>query len=338
MKKFVNKFLIFVSPFIIFIIFLLLIDVYKVFGSYDNYYDNSFIELNREMVTTRTYSNYRKKEKFNSFIFGSSRSQAFKCEEWIKYLDKNTRPFHFDAHGEGIYGIAKKVEYIDKLGDSIGNALLILDRTILNTTVNRNKKHLSISPYELSGESKFKYYFTFLKAQINYNFLIAYIDYSIFKTHRDYMDGIINKKKYQNKINIENCDIWYGNDQDIKIDSIGYYKTLIDKGVFYNRPVEKKWKCEITDLEISQLKLIKEIFNSHNTNYKIVISPVYDQIPMEKEQLDLLINIFDEENIFNFSGKNDFSESITNFYEDSHYRPVVANEILKAIYSKTKFK
>lgn len=335
MKKFVNKFLIFVSPFIIFILFIILIDAYKVFGSYDNYYDDSFIELNREMVTTRTYYNYREEEKFNSFIFGSSRSQAFKTGEWVNHLDTDAKPFHFDAHGEGIYGIAKKIQYIDSQGDSINNALIIVDRTILSVTENRIKSHLYISPPSLTNQSTFQYYFAFVKGQINYKFLLAYVDFSFFKKNRDYMDDIILNEEYPNTMNIRNCDIWYGNDQAIKNDSVGYYKRLFKEDVFYDRPITDYEECHATALEIIHLNSIKKILDEHATKYKIIISPNYDQIPLEEEQIELLNEIFGKKNVYNFSGKNMFTDPISNFYEDSHYRPVVANEILKEIYSKT---
>ena len=74
------------------------------------------------------------------------------------------------------------------------------------------------------------------------------------------------------------------------------------------------------------------IFNKHNTKYKIVISPVYDQVPMEEEQLEVLEQIFGKQNIYNFSGKNKFTDSIHNFYETSHYKPNVANEIMNILY------
>jgi len=332
MKKFINKSLIIVSPFVAAIILLIFIDAYKVFRSYDNYYKDSFIELNREMVTTRTYIENRENEKFNSFILGSSRSQAFKCEEWTKYIDNNSKPFHFDAHGEGIYGIAKKIEYISSLGDSISNALIIVDRTILSVTNNRNEKHLSISPPELSGESKLEYYYIFLEAQINYKFLITFIDYSFFGKYKTYMEGFILDDKYPNKTNKVNCDIWLVNDDYIKNDSLGYYNRLNNLGVFYERPKANYQICEITKEEISYLKSIMSIFNSHKTNYKIIISPNYDQIPLEKEQIGMLIEIFGKNNVFNFSGKNKFTDSISNYYEDSHFRTSVANEILEIIY------
>lgn len=334
MRKFIFKLLIILSPIVIAIVILIFTDAYKVLWNYKDYYKNSFIELNREMVCLRMYDNHRKEEKFDSFIFGSSRSQAFHCEEWSKYLDENAKPFHFDAHGEGIYGIAKKIEYIDKLGDNIKNAIIVVDRTILSVNKNRREKHLSISPPELSGESKVHYYYTFIKGQLNYKFLLSYFDYSIFRTYRDYMEGIVLNNKYPYINNSNNCDIWYGNEEEIKNDSLNYYFSLKQKGVFYDRPLNNYKKCTITELEVEQLKSIKHIFSLHKTEYKIIISPNYDQIILEKEQVELLENVFGKENIYNYSGKNRLTESIGNYYEDSHYRPNIANEILRDIYNQ----
>jgi len=80
--------------------------------------------------------------------------------------------------------------------------------------------------------------------------------------------------------------------------------------------------------------VIKNIFEKHNTKYQIIISPVYDQVPLEKQQIEQLELIFGEKHIYNFSGKNQFTESIHNFYETSHYRPHVANEILRIVYQE----
>ena len=90
----------------------------------------------------------------------------------------------------------------------------------------------------------------------------------------------------------------------------------------------------LTAEEKKQLLAIKKIFEKHNTRYKVVISPIYNQVPMEKEQIELLEQIFGKEYIYNFSGKNQFTEPLHNFYETSHYRPHVANEIMKKIYQK----
>ncbi len=332
MKKFLIKILIFILPAIFLIALVLYIDFFKIFG-FQDYYANKKIGLNRDMVTTSTFNHFREKEKFNSFIFGSSRSQAYKCKEWIHYLDKNAKPFHFDASNEGIWGIARKVEYIDEIGDTIKNALIIIDRYTLQTTY-PGSGHLFIPSPCVSKSSVFEYYFTFLKASLNPKFLIANIDYSLFKTYREYMGYLITNSKYDYYVNRKNCDIWYGLDKEIASDSLAYYKRQIERGVFYKRPVINSPECKVTTEEKKQLLAIKNVFEKHNTRFKIIISPIYDQVPMEKEQIELLEQIFGKEYIYNFSGKNQFTEPIYNFYENSHYRPHVANEIMKIIYKQ----
>ena len=43
-----------------------------------------------------------------------------------------------------------------------------------------------------------------------------------------------------------------------------------------------------------------------------------------------------EENVFDFSGVNEFTNEMTNYYETSHYRPKVCKELLRIIYDGNK--
>ena len=333
MKRFILRVFLFASPLVLLFLLLTSFDVFKVFGEYDHYYEDGFVATNREMVCTRTYNKYREREKFNAFIFGNSRSHAFKCREWSKYLGEEARPFHFDGSGEGVYGVANKVRYLDQLGDTIRHALVIVDRGFLTITANR-PGHLSISPPCLSNESKFRYYLAFLEAQTNPEFVMAYLDYSLFRTYKSYMGNFIKKSKYAHRPDDINCDIWYGYDDHIARDSLGYYQPLLQKGVFFKRTGKPVRECKVTEAEAAQLRSIREVFDRHQTSYEIVVSPIYDQIPMEKEQLALLKEIFGEAHVHDFSGRNKFTEPIGNYYEASHYKPHVANEIMRVIYAK----
>jgi len=318
---------------IITLILLISVDIFKIYGFEEDYYTNNIVSLNREMICTKTYNHYRAGETFDSFIFGSSRSLAYRCKSWSEYLPADAKPFHFDGSGEGIWGISKKIEYIDELGDPIDNALLILDRTALRTTANRDG-HLFIAMPCISKESKLDYYLTFLKASISGRFLLAYIDYSIFRNYRGYMGLSIRRTEYPNEADNVNCDIWYGYDKQIEVDSLGYYNHLKEIGAFFPRPKERSWECRVTDREVEQLIIIKNIFLRHNTNYKIIISPIYDQIPLEQEQLNILNEVFGKDNVFDFSGKNRFTEPVSNYYETVHFKPHVANEIMNIVYQK----
>lgn len=335
MAKFRFNFLLFLLPLIVLFLFITSLDVFKIFRTYDDYYKNNFVTLNREFICAETYNKYRDSINFNSFIFGSSRSQAFKVKEWKKYLDDGAEPFHFDASGEGIYGISSKINYINETGGAINNAIIVLDNATLKQTSPRDG-HLFIPPNYISKKSNYQFYVTFLKAQMNPNFIVAYFDYLIFKTYRSYMGRIIEKSKYKPITNSINCDIWYGYDEYIKQDSLRYYNRLTKKGVFYDRGEIKNNKSEISLLEIRILNNIKNIFELHKTNYKIIISPVYDQVPLSKDRIQLLNQIFGSKNIHNYSGINRFTKPIHNYYETSHYRPHVANEILSLIYSNKK--
>ena len=330
------RFLFPLSIFFLLILFIIIyLDVFKVFFSYENYND-TFVSLNRNVVTTRMYQNNRTKENFDSFIFGSSRSQAFKVTNWKNYLEEDASPFHFDSSSEGIYGISTKIEYIANQGDTIKNALLILDHDILQKTVD-NSGHLFMSVPEVSGNSSFNFYFTFVKSSFNLRFLLAYIDYSIFKKYRSsYMGFLIRDTKYPHITHPKNGDIWYGYDTHIANDSLGYYQERIASGVFYKREdiAQEKVKSTVTEREKKQLMSIKSIFDKHKTNYKIVIAPLYDQIPLGKSQLETLKIIFGKENVFDFSGKNELTEPIINFYEKSHFRPHVADSVMAEIYTK----
>ena len=332
MRKLFLKILLFVSPILLLPIIFTAIDVFKFFGDYDNYYDKSFVSLNREHVCFNTYRNNIDEKHYNSFIFGSSRSQSFKTKEWKKFLEQSAVPFHFDASGEGLHGISDKIKYIDNTGNNISNALVIIDRTILNQVTSRSG-HLFIPNPEISGDSKIDYYTTIFKAEMNPKFAAAYIDYSLFKTYRNYMGKFIIKDKYKNTHDSISCDIWYGKDQEIKDDSIGYYRSLANNNILFKRPVSKKLNLRVTPLELEQLLEIRKIFLKHKTKYKIVVAPVYDQIVLETDQLVTLQEIFGPENIFNYSGVNKYTESKGNYYEASHFKPTVSNDIMKEIYS-----
>ncbi|MBN1185296.1 MAG: hypothetical protein JXB49_23630 [Bacteroidales bacterium] len=333
MRLLVKKGILFFSPFLILFVSFTLMDVFKLYKKIDNYND-TFITLNRGYICYKTYLYYKDQVKFDSFIFGSSLSLSFKLENWIDYLPDGSVPFHFDGNGEGLYGIYSKIRFLDNKGDTIKNALIILDvRGLANDGLLNGKTHFSISPPEISHESKINFYWAFIKKGLDYRFILAYLDYSLFNTYRDYMGWYINKSKSEDYSNPINCDFTSGYEADIKKDSLAYYRRLLSKGVFYNRPVEAKESYDVSELEIKYLKSIYKIFQRHNTDFKIIIPPKYDQIPFDQDQLELLNRIFGQENVFNFSGKNKFSEPISNFFESDHYKPYVANEIMEIIYS-----
>jgi hypothetical protein len=335
MKKFILTSLYAILPLIILTLIYLIIDPYKVIFNYSDYYLNkNFVSLNRSVVNTRLYKYNRAKFKYNSFIFGNSRSLAFKIKDWKNYLDENDIAFHFDGNAEGIYGILAKMKYIDSHHDKIKNALIILDASLLEITSNRDEPLFS-NPPESCEINFFEFHFMFFKNFLNPKFFIGFFDYSLFGKYRKYMGGKFLNFKYPNYYDSISSDIYLGLEQDIKHDSIFYYQNLTNKLMKINLDTIKM-NLNIKPKNLQETKIILEeiklLLVKNKTKYKVIINPNIIKSEINKYYQELLLDIFGN-NLYDFTGNNEFSNDISNFYDLSHYRPKVAQEILRLIYT-----
>lgn len=310
-----------------------MLDPFKIWFSYNDYYLNSPVTLNRDHVCFNIYQKNKDSIEYDSFILGSSRSLAFNTNSWKSKLKGKCEPFHFDASGEGVFGINNKLKFLDQTNVNIKNVLIVLDEYSMKIDTNQNVYFLMSHP-ELSGESKFEYYSTFLKASLDLRFIVAYLDYKIFKKHRPYFASYISK--FEPSGNTKTGDFYYDTyEQNIKSDSISFYNKLINNGVFYNRIHTKKFcGTPIQKREREQLNSIAALLKKHGCNYKIVVSPMYEQIPLSPARCNLLDSLFGKKNIYNFSGVNDYTNEIGNYYENIHFRPAVAESILNKMYTE----
>ena len=334
MNRFLKKIGWFILPCIVIVGTVIYLDFFKMFFDYDEYYsDDLFVSLNREYICFKDLEKKSEIQKPNSFIFGSSRSQAFKCKDWKNYLPISSKPFHFDAANEALIGVLNKLEYLERNEIEIKNTLVIIDIGLLKqTSFKKRNSSLTISHPKISTNSIVDFYSPFISASLNPKFVISYLDYKTFRTHRGYMGQYIVNTRYPNRIDEIDMDIFYGKDILIEEDSVAYYEKTIKSGVFYDRSVLHVDTSKLKQNVKEQLIKIKNIFDNNNTQYEIVISPMYDQIEINKEYLKLLNEIFGLENIHDFSGINDHTISLGNYYEKSHYRPHVAREIMKKVY------
>lgn len=333
MKRFIVNNLTFFSPFILLFFIMVVVDPFKVFYNYENYYEgeNDVFDINRGVATTGIYLNHYKDQQFNAFILGSSRVFSYSCEEWAKYLPQNAKPFHFNGLGEGIYDIRNKLVFIDQLKQPVKHVLLAVDRDLLTQTKNKGAL-TSISPPILSGESPIDFYSKYINAFADGHLVLSYLDYSMFKTYRPYMENYILGEEHPDYFsNVNASPLQLGYEEEIAQDSIEYYEHK--QAAFRMKPYNA-YHFQVKEQEIEYLNEIKAIFEKHQTNYKIVVNPLYDQIPLNKKQLRLLEKIFGSENIYNYSGKNEITRDKGNFHDASHYRVSIANKILKEIYSK----
>jgi len=288
--------------------------------------------LSRGNESTKVYLKNKDRYKYDSFIFGSSRSTAHTASEWAKYLPKGSASFSFGAWNDPIEGIYKRVRLIDSLGSSIKNAFIIIDvdRTF-KLQGDLKSSELVADHYLISGISKYDYYINdFLYYIKTPSLIITSLDYTLFHKRRNYMEGFIGMKP--GDLDPVNNDWQPNSEKIILVDSAAYYKNSLDK--FYQRPaVESIAGVQINKAKEDCLYNIQAIFKKHNTNYKIVIGPLYDQVKFNPKDLAVLEQVFGKSNVYDYSGINEITNNKFNYGADVvHYRKKVGNLIYRQIY------
>jgi len=123
-----------------------------------------------------------------------------------------------------------------------------------------------------------------------------------------------------------------GAEELLKSNPDDYYVLLEDNILYERSGIEQTAKSVIADGQKHVLIDLRDLLLSHKTDYRIVISPLYDQIKLNPDDLQFLNETFGEEKVYDFSGVNEYTNNVSNYYEYSHYRPQLCRQILKIIY------
>jgi hypothetical protein len=303
-------------------------DPFKVIRKYKDY-SYPYVTTNRDYISTEMFLDNYKKYRYDSFIFGSSRTIAFKTKSWIRYLPTGAEPFMFDASAETAYGIDIKLRLLDSMKVKLKNAILVFCRDATFKTTENSTELLYTKHPVLSGQSEFAFQSTFFKAYISSPFIEYFYDYKFTGKYKTYMTGYIENRKISydtitNELNIL--------DQEKEITETPHEYYAKRKKIFYPRFGEQIDSVErIKKPNLLLLMDIKRILEKNNTNYKVILSPLYEQIKFNPKDLELLESLFTG-HIYDFSGKNKFTDNVTNYYESAHFRPIVGDSILSNIY------
>ncbi|GGD50078.1 hypothetical protein GCM10011514_12850 [Emticicia aquatilis] len=328
LRKFSIKLCLFLSPFFVLIIGYLITDPFKIIRKYEAYPDNFAKSLNRDRISTQIFLHNHQHFNYKSFIFGSSRSSVFYAREWGKHINDKT-PYHFDASCETISGVATKLKFIEAKGNKIDNVLFVFDRSLFNYEQD-TLGSVFIQDYRVSGLQWWKYHTVFINTYFSKGFFVAFYDNLLTGSFRNYMRQFLEFRKI-NYTPIVNDFIFTSYIEQIKKDSVAYYNQ---PNFFYKRSKEKNIQpAAIKAYQLKYLAMIQESLKKNNTKYKIILGPTYDQAYFNQQDLATLIKYFGKENVYDFSGINEYTENIANYYEIYHYKPSVANDIMNKIYA-----
>src|ERR1035437_2254845 len=222
--KFVFKIGMLGIPIYLSLVLYFILDPFKVIHNYKSYYDSghpSYADLNRDFVSFETFLQYYPTYKYDSYIFGNSRSFFYQANDWKKLISSK-KCFHFDASSESLFGIFLKIKYLENNNIPIKNALIVLDTSILNHTSD-SKGILFMKHPKLSGRGDFSFQMEYLKAFYDNNFFWKYLEFRINPNSPEY--------------HVWNYDVQYNelsnhsSENLIKIDIDKYYKER--STVFY---------------------------------------------------------------------------------------------------------
>lgn len=331
MKYFLKRLILFIAiPIVLVIGAYIYFDPFKVIYNYDNY-SNSEVILNRDFTTTENYFANKEKYKYNSFLFGSSRTIGFKIDSWNSYLGENSAPYAFVGAGESIYGIHKKLQYLDSTNTKIDNALILLCRDWSFANKKDHLGHIFMKHPTVARTSWINFHWKTFMAYFNTKFIWTYFNFKITKEFKDWMRYVITEDK--TLINpLTNQMSFPEVDERIRMDAKKYY--LEKDSIFFKRKGQTIDTINRIDSDYQKmLTEIKFILEKNKTNYTIIAVPLYDQIKFSKNDSKILSKLFGNR-IFDYTGKNKYTDYKENYYESSHFLPKIGDDILKEIYQE----
>lgn len=328
MYKFLKKLFLFIFvPVFCLTASYLYFDPFKVVKEYKNY--SYLTSINKDFLSTEMYLKNKDRYKYNSFIFGSSRTMAYHPEHWKAHLAAGSSPYVFDAAAESIYGIYKKLIYLDSTDVEIKNVLIIICNDFTFLSDKDSKAYLFIKHPLISGNGKVNFHSTFVKSYLNPNFFISFYFHKIFGKTYGFMKDYVDSKpvvydSITNKVSFPTIE------RELRESPDNYYESRAS--IFYKQKGETiDLNNKINENQKMMLKKIATILQKHHTNYRVVISPLYNQIKFSVKDFAILKETFGS-NLYDFSGFNSFTKVQRNYYEISHYKENVGDSILNIIY------
>ena len=307
-------------------------DPFMVLRHYEfgNYYDEAApVELNRDYVSLQLFRRFYPTEHYDSFIFGSSRSFPFRCRDWERHL-ADGHAFAYPAAAENLYGIVKKLEYFEKSGVRIKNALLEVTTGLAGAEPRWDAMHRL--PYELTGESWLDFQATFLKAYFSDFYFLKYMLYTTTGKRAAFAKTALGIERGQVRIEPRTNDyIFASNERELSQDGSAYYARR--SAVFGPRAPSPP--CASPAIGLAQQAILDEIraiFDRQRTRYRIVLMPIFDQVCLDPGDRRKLDATFGRDNVFDFTGVNELTEDEHNFYDGGHVRVEVASRILDVVY------
>lgn len=341
MKKSVTRFMlkacaVAVVPLIPLVIVYAVFDPFKALRHYDNYFmpdRPARIHVNKGLASVSTIMSRMDSMRYDSFIFGSSISCYYTTDDWRRYLPAGSSPVHFDSSSEGTQSMRRKLEFLDRQGIRIANALIVLDPLIMEMP-NDDDGFLCMDPPAIAGPLQYpRWHYTMFATFLSGDFLRSYIPYLLTGTPRTYGRNPIFEPQpivYDPYVNEESIPSW---DDSITNNQAEFYTRhrLIP-------PRERTPRCttpgRIDPEREADFRRIMEILRRHGSSVKVIVGANIHKDTLSRADRDRLTAIFGKENVADLSAPMmPMADADSNFYDNTHYRAPAAAEMMRRAYA-----
>lgn len=327
-NKFVLKTVMATIPVIAIVVLYAILDPFAVFRRHEPCPAfKSAIPFNKGYISTCAYIDGRKKHKYDSFIFGSSRTINFRATDWAEHIGGNASIFHFDASNETPEGILLKMKFIKSKGDTIRNALIEIPPIFFND----RSDYLSYrTPWQLDG--------IISAPSFHYYYLKRFTDWSMFKSIINYkITGEMPPIEIEDKVRflttlIDGYDKKTNETYFNHCDSLYYNHPELGRSPQYDiTKFHFTDKCA-TPFHLNILKQINAILRKDRTNFKIILGPMPDYTVLNSSDTDSIKSIFGAKNVYDLSKYRKAYSSGMTFFDNTHFTPFLAKEMLDTVY------
>lgn len=304
--------------------------------------DTMHVGTNKSMISTFQFDSRHKLYRWDSYIFGSSLSIAYRADDWAVFLPDTARVFHFDGAWETLRGIQLKMHYVVDQGEHIANALIVMDVEIFRRDdIHHPAPYLFRQPPQITPEHDLlQFHWSFFRQWLNREFLLAYIDlklnglqpymlqHSIFTTEQPDYDPVVNEESYP----------FYENAIAADIDAFYARRAQLFEGLPTEEHTAPPQLTADNPIAANNRRIIADmarLLRDEHTDFRIVLVPRLSLERINPADLRLLQDTFGADRITDLSGKNDLSTEPHNFYDGySHPRPTTCSQVLDSIYAR----
>lgn len=284
----------------------------------------SIVSLERNLKAGRSY---------DSFIMGSSMSQAYTVESWKQYLPQGASVFHLDASEETLQGMVDKINYLNRKGIVVKNALIVIEEAMLHRDVCDNN-FLFVRPWSTTGEVSWLefqlQFFNAYKTPLMVKYSVCPNRYQKEMIQRRYATTLIHEHT-----DATNENIFAHIDSIIANDAATYFTPQRLRANHYE-PLPGVARPGITEARERELVQLSQLLKANGTHYCVLIPPRYNRQVLHPHDLALLNQHLGSSNVCDLS-RHPYASTPTAYYDwAAHLTTTRCDTLLMEAYCRLK--